>query len=415
MSAEVWPSRRAVPDPRGEAPPGGPRRVVLVVRAGLPPSAGNLVSAERLAAGLRRRGLVVELCTADALADRPRPGAGGVVVHALHARHAGLAALRWAAGPPVFWTFTGTDLEAPELAALGADAGRVAAVIAYHAEAARLLEAALPRVADRVVVIPPGVTVPPPHPAGGAEHRARGAEHHSPGASVAPRGASVAPRGAEHHSPEAEHRSPGASVAPPGASVAPRGPLTLLLPAGLRPVKDPDLALRAVGAVREAGLACRLLLAGPDRDDGFGEEFLRRVAQEPAATYLGEVPHAEMDALYAAADIVLNTSRSEGLSNSVLEAMAAGRAVLATDIAGNRAAIRHGVDGWLAPEADLPAAARILAADAALRAALGRAAVEAVRRRFDPEAEIEAHVRLYVASLRRDHAVCRRVAGVCPG
>lgn len=382
MSAEAWPSRRVVPEPRVEAPPGGPPRVVLVVRAGLPPSAGNLVSAERLAAGLRRRGLVVELCTADALADRPPPGAGSVV-HALHARHAGLAALRWAAGRPVCWTFTGTDLDAPELAALGADAGRVAAVIAYHAEAARLLEAALPRLADRVVVIPPGVTVPPPHPAGAA---GRGA-------------------------PDAKGRPAGAAP----ASGALPGPLTLLLPAGLRPVKDPDLALRAVGAVREAGIPCRLAVAGPARDDGFGAEFLARLAQEPVATYLGEVPHAEMGALYAAADIVLNTSRAEGLSNSVLEAMAAGRAVLATDIAGNRAAIRHGVDGWLAPEAGLPTAARVLAGDAALRAALGRAAVEAVRRRFDPEAEIDAHVRLYAASLRRDQAVCRRVAGVCPG
>ena len=44
---------------------------------------------------------------------------------------------------------------------------------------------------------------------------------------------------------------------------------------------------------------------------------------------------------------VVNCSAAEGLSNAVLEAMALGKAVVASDIPGNRAALCHGRTGWL--------------------------------------------------------------------
>ena len=68
----------------------------------------------------------------------------------------------------------------------------------------------------------------------------------------------------------------------------------------------------------------------------------------PWAQHVGPVPHAAMPALLAAADIVLNCSRSEGgMANAVIEALALGRAVLAADIPGNRSLIEDGVTGLL--------------------------------------------------------------------
>ncbi len=230
------------------------------------------------------------------------------------------------------------------MATLRAAAVSVHALVTFHDEAAAEVRQALPGAADRVHVIPPGVVA-----------------------------------------------LPGSATAPPAKE--PR--LVFLLPAGIRAVKAPDLAIAAVAAVRQQGLPGQLHIAGPARDPQFHQDFLRRLAAVPFAHYEGEVPQAEMGGWYARADVVLNTSRAEGLSNAVLEAMAAGRAVLATDISGNRAAIRHGVDGWLASPGDLPAAAVRLAQDAGLRARLGAAARASVARRFSPEGELAAHLRLY--------------------
>lgn len=314
----------------------------LIVRAGLPWTAGNLVTAQRLASGLRASGLPTRILSADALSAEPRPGPADIV-HALHAKGAGLPALDWAGPAPVVWTFTGTDLDAAEIAELAQAAPRVGRLVVFHEEAAAEVRQALPAAVDRVRVIPPGVALPP---------------------------------------------------ADPGPSPSAAG-LVLLLPAGIRPVKDPDLALTAAVTIADHGLPVQFWIAGPARDPAFHAAFLDRLGRVPFAHYLGEIPPQELAAWYASADLVLNTSRREGLANAVLEAMAHGRAVLATDISGNRAAIRHGRDGWLASAADLPAAAVRLAQDAPLRARLGAAARQSVAERFALQSELRAHLALY--------------------
>jgi glycosyltransferase involved in cell wall biosynthesis len=327
------------------------RGVHLVVPAGLPPTSGNWITAERWAARLRAMGITVSVHDAAQLGETPAPGRGEVV-HALHALRAGLPALRWAGPRPVLWTFTGTDLDPEALDQVRAAAGAVAALVAFHPEAAAELRRALPAAADRVRVVAPGVPLP----------RLR-------------------------------------TIRPADAAGAAGGEVRFLLPAGLRPVKQPELALEAVRYVRAAGVPARLTVVGPARDEAYAADFLRRLQGVPFARYAGEVPHAEMGRWYVGADVVLNTSRAEGLSNAVLEAMAHGRCILATDIPGNRAAVRHGVDGWLAPPEELPAAALRLARDRELRLHLGAAARRAVAQRFSPRAEAQAYVRLYVAAV----------------
>ena len=321
-----------------------PPSVHLVLQDGLPASAGNRITADRLRQALEGQGARVFLHEVADLRRQPPPGPRSVV-HALHAVRAGIAALDWADAAPVVWTFTGTDLDPDQCRTLeGSASEAVSACVAYHEAARDDIAACLPGLAPRLHLIPPGVPVPSrPTPNAGS-----------------------------------------------GTDEA-----VLLLPAGLRPVKEPDLALAVVADLAARGSAARLLIAGPARDEGFAQPFLERAAANGHATYLGEVPHGDMARLYAQATLVLNTSRMEGLSNAVLEAMAAGCAVLATDIAGNRAAIRHGIDGWLSPPSGLASAALRLCADAALRARLGEAARQSVAQRFSVRAEAEAHLRLY--------------------
>jgi glycosyltransferase involved in cell wall biosynthesis len=149
-------------------------------------------------------------------------------------------------------------------------------------------------------------------------------------------------------------------------------------------VKGPDLALAAFGQLAAASALgdALLLVAG----DGPLSEELAALARRFTA---GQVrllgPVADPIALYQAADILLAPSRSEGLSNTLLEAMAAGLAILATGVGGNRALLADGETGCLVPPAPDPLAAALapLLRDPARRAALGAAAAAAARRAYD--------------------------------
>ena len=84
------------------------------------------------------------------------------------------------------------------------------------------------------------------------------------------------------------------------------------------------------------------------------------------------------------------------MANSVLEAMALGRAVLAADIAGNRALVEPEVTGLVFhTDAELEADALRLARDAALRARLGAAGRALVAERYPPEREIRGYLEVY--------------------
>jgi glycosyltransferase involved in cell wall biosynthesis len=104
-----------------------------------------------------------------------------------------------------------------------------------------------------------------------------------------------------------------------------------------------------------------------------------------------------MASLLGQADVVVNSSVSEGgMANSVLEAMALGRPVLASDIEGNRSLVEPEVTGLLfGAVEELAAQAERLVADASLRARLGAAGRRLVEREYPPHREADGYVELY--------------------
>jgi glycosyltransferase involved in cell wall biosynthesis len=104
-----------------------------------------------------------------------------------------------------------------------------------------------------------------------------------------------------------------------------------------------------------------------------------------------------MASLLAQADVVLNCSVSEGgMANSVLEALAVRRAVLASDIPANRTLITHDVTGLLYRDTDeLGVLAARLARDPALRARLGTAGRALVEREFPASRETDGYWGVY--------------------
>jgi glycosyltransferase involved in cell wall biosynthesis len=152
----------------------------------------------------------------------------------------------------------------------------------------------------------------------------------------------------------------------------------------LERVKGPDLLIDAWAKL--AHPAAVLVVAG----DGH-ERAALEARGVPRVRFLGAV--GDPVPLYRAADVAVVPSRSEGLSNALLEAMASGLSVVAT--AASAEVIEDGRTGRLVePRAEAIANA-LAGALGARHASLGEAAARAARERYSLDATAAAYVALY--------------------
>jgi glycosyltransferase involved in cell wall biosynthesis len=103
-----------------------------------------------------------------------------------------------------------------------------------------------------------------------------------------------------------------------------------------------------------------------------------------------------------ALDVFALPSRAEGISNTILEAMASGLPVVATDVGGNAELVAEGETGMLVPAQDPHAMAQALlryTSDAALRHTHGAAGRSRVERNFSIDNMVERYTRLYQSLL----------------
>jgi glycosyltransferase involved in cell wall biosynthesis len=162
-------------------------------------------------------------------------------------------------------------------------------------------------------------------------------------------------------------------------------------------VKQPRFPLRPLERLRGRFPGLVLLYAGPVLEPDEADALFAELAGRPWARYLGAVPHPLMPALLERADVVLNCSLAEGgMANSVLEALALGRAVLASGIDGNRSVIEDGVTGLLyRGEADFAERAAALLGDPGLRRRLGEASRRYVASHLAPDRELDGYLAVY--------------------
>ena len=116
----------------------------------------------------------------------------------------------------------------------------------------------------------------------------------------------------------------------------------------------------------------------------------------------GWVPRSELPALYQGADVVLHPTLYEGMPNVLLEAMACGVAVVASDVPGNDAVVRPGETGFLHPLDDGAAFRSILrrlVAEPGLAPALGAAGRRAVERDFSWERTAQSYLELLLPAV----------------
>jgi glycosyltransferase involved in cell wall biosynthesis len=173
---------------------------------------------------------------------------------------------------------------------------------------------------------------------------------------------------------------------------------------GLRREKDLPTALRALGRVSAHRPEVRFVVVG----DGPERAPLERLADDLGvrAIFVGHRPNTQVPGLLAAMDVVVLSSRFEGMPLAVLEWMAAGKAIVASRVGGIPSILADGKEALLVTpgdEAAFAAAIDRLLGDPLERHRLGAAAQRRQRRDFRFEKTLAAIEDLYerlVASAR---------------
>ena len=176
--------------------------------------------------------------------------------------------------------------------------------------------------------------------------------------------------------------------------------LVLLAVGNLESRKGHAILLRALARLMRDGLhrPWRLLIAG-GRGGPEAEGLQAFIREQDMASRVHVLTHrADIPDLQAAAHVFVMPSLWEGLPLALLEAMVAGRAIIASGISGIPEAVTTEVEGLLVPPADEGALSQALArvlTDDALCESLGRAAAERGRREFSVEAMADRYEALY--------------------
>jgi glycosyltransferase involved in cell wall biosynthesis len=163
----------------------------------------------------------------------------------------------------------------------------------------------------------------------------------------------------------------------------------------LEKIKGHDILLKAVKKIKPKDHVKLLIVGeGPCR-----QEIERQINEEGMkGTVLMLGQRNDIPALLNLSDCFVLSSRSEGLSCSIIEAMAAGLPVVATDVGGNSELVANGINGYLVPPDDSDALYIRLQAvinDAAMRIKFGQMSLKRVREYYSLDIMMNKYVNHY--------------------
>ena len=192
---------------------------------------------------------------------------------------------------------------------------------------------------------------------------------------------------------------------------APPGTVLVANVARLDKVKDHEGLIFAFKLLRgqagENNASARLIIAGEGRQRGELERQIARLGLTEAVRLLGN--RGDVAHLLAECDVFALSSIAEGMPLTLMEAMATGLPVVATDVGGVASVVEAGVTGTLVPAGDPHALAEALSAyvaDENLRRQHGDAGCARVVAQFSLSTMVSAYVALYDELLgRRSYAL----------
>jgi glycosyltransferase involved in cell wall biosynthesis len=179
----------------------------------------------------------------------------------------------------------------------------------------------------------------------------------------------------------------------------PAGARVITTVGNLRRVKGADILIRAAATVRKRFPDAIFLICGSALEADYVSqlrELIKELRLETSVRLLGG--KEQVPAVLALTTVFALSSRSEGFSNALIEAMAAGLPCVATNVGGNSEAITDGLDGKLVPTDNSDALAEaicFLLGDPTAAAEMGAKARMTCERRFTIEAMMNELIRTY--------------------
>lgn len=174
-----------------------------------------------------------------------------------------------------------------------------------------------------------------------------------------------------------------------------------------------DLIVDAIPEIRKAYPDAVFVIAGNEGSDAAIRARARERGVEQACRFVGRIPHGELPGYLTASEVFLTVPSVDATAVSLLEAMAAGSAIVASNLPSAAEWIFDRQSGLLVPPRDLPALVNAITtflADPGLRAACGRRAVEIVRAKADHDVNMQQCEAIY-RRLIRDRSASRGTAG----
>jgi L-malate glycosyltransferase len=179
----------------------------------------------------------------------------------------------------------------------------------------------------------------------------------------------------------------------------------LCLVGRLMPPKGHSHLFQAMTLLRREYPEIRLLLVGDGELRSALEDLSKSLGISENVIFLGSRP--DIPEILSVTEIFVFSSLWEGISLALIEAMAAGKPIVATEIPGNRELIKHGVNGLLVPKADSEALAMAIKKfldEPVFSSELGANAIKDAKEKFDISLTIKELEDVWQG---RDHvAVC---------
>jgi glycosyltransferase involved in cell wall biosynthesis len=173
-------------------------------------------------------------------------------------------------------------------------------------------------------------------------------------------------------------------------------PPVILAIGTLRPLKGHAILFRALALLLDRSWTLVICGEGPHRPSL--EREVSDLGLQNRVVFAGTVPRDRVPAYFSAADIFAHPSFIEAAGNVILEALASGCAIVASDSGGPGEQIVHGETGIIVPPGDVTALSEGLCrllADAPLRSRLGLAARQDVERRYEYKRMIQELIAVY--------------------
>jgi colanic acid/amylovoran biosynthesis glycosyltransferase len=178
----------------------------------------------------------------------------------------------------------------------------------------------------------------------------------------------------------------------------------------LHRVKDHRFLIQACAAIREQGLdfLCWIVGEGPER--AALERQIVELGLQGRVYLIGQVPRADLPGYYRYADLVVMTSKSEGIPVALMEAMAYEKTVLAPAITGIPELVEHQRTGFLYEAGSLPdfvSAVRWIHANKTCVAGIQRAAAASIAATYNRQRNLRNFAEQFLARIPQsdgDHA-----------